>query len=374
MNICPLSLIGICLFAFQGSSFQRNYVDRSRQAQPPKITYHNKVQEMAGLPIGPFIRLKSGGILTVGKTTSMISHDEGKNWQSHEIFRYKDTYEIRPERALICTREGTVILAFANDVERANWNWQEDIHDSPNAILPTYAVRSQDGGVTWEAPNKLHDDWTGAIRDMIQTNAGSVIFTSMMMQHNPGHHAVVTYSSKNEGKNWVRSNVIDLGGIGHHSGVIEATIEQLKDGRIWMLMRTVWGAFWEAFSDNEGESWKDFNVTDIKASTAPGLLKRLASGRLILVYNQLYPEGHHSFRLSGGKGQWSEVPAVNHRQELSIMFSEDDGKSWTDPVVIGRTEKDISYPYVFEINPGELWVTTWRGEFKGRLFEKDFIK
>ena len=140
-----------------------------------------------------------------------------------------------------------------------------------------------------------------------------------------------------------------------------------------MLMRTAWGRFWEAYSSDSGASWKHFNATEIKASTAPGLLKRLASGRLILVYNQLYPEGKDSFRLSGGKGQWSEVPAVNHRQELSMMFSDDDGKSWTDPVVIGRTEKDISYPYLFEINPGEIWLTTWRGELKCKLFEKDFL-
>jgi hypothetical protein len=55
------------------------------------------------------------------------------------------------------------------------------------------------------------------------------------------------------------------------------------------------------------------------------------------------------------------------------MFSDDDGKSWTDPVVIGQTEKDISYPYLFEVNPGEIWLTTWRGELKSKFFEKDFM-
>jgi sialidase-1 len=349
------------------------WINLTEEQTAGKISYHDKVQEMPEMKMGPFVRLKDGGILTVGETESFISYDEGQSWKTYEIFRYENTWSIRPERALICTREGTVILAFANDLERANWNWQEDIHDSPGATLPTYAVRSLDGGQTWEAPQKLHDEWTGAIRDIIQTSDGSVIFTSMMMQHNPGHHSIVTYTSKNEGKNWLRSNVIDLGGVGHHSGVIESTIEQLRDGRIWMLMRTVWGRFWEAYSEDEGLSWKHFKVTPIKASTAPGLLKRLASGRLMLVYNQLYPEGQNEYPLSGGNGQWSEVPAVNHRKELSIMFSEDDGRSWTDPVVIARTERDISYPYLFEIKPGELWLTTWRGELRARLFEKDFL-
>jgi hypothetical protein len=35
-----------------------------------------------------------------------------------------------------------VILAFTNDKERANWNWDPKISDSPNAQLPTYVVRS----------------------------------------------------------------------------------------------------------------------------------------------------------------------------------------------------------------------------------------
>lgn len=336
------------------------------------ITYHEKAQEMPDLPIGPFTRLKDGGILTVDKTKSLISYDEGKSWTPYPIFRYDSTYSIRPERALICTKKGTVILAFANDMERANWDWQEDIHDSPKAILPTYAVRSVDGGKTWQAPQKLHDDWTGAIRDMIETSSGNIIFTTMMMQHNPGHHSVVTYTTGDEGKTWTRSNIIDLGGIGHHSGVTEATIEQLHDGRIWMLMRTMWGRFWEAYSEDDGLSWNSLAATNILASTAPGMLKRLSSGRLMLIWNRPFPEGESTYPLSGGMGQWSEVPASNHRKELSVMFSADEGKSWSDPVVIGKTDRDISYSYLFEVKPGELWLTTWRGEFKARLMEQDF--
>ena len=279
---------------------------------------------------------------------------------------------IRPERALIHSKDGTVILAFANDIERANWDWQEDIHDSPDAVLPTYVVRSLDSGRTWEDPQKLHDEWTGAIRDIIQTDEGSIVFTTMMMQHNPGHHSVLTYSSKNDGESWTRSNVIDLGGIGHHSGVTEATIEQLDDGRIWMLMRTMWGRFWEAYSYDEGLTWNSFNATEIDASTAPGLIKKLSSGKLILVWNQIYPEGKSEYALRGGKGQWSEVPASNHRKELSIMFSDNNGISWSNPVVIAKAEDRLSYPYIFEANPGELWITTWQGDLRVKIYEKDF--
>lgn len=337
---------------------------------------HEKAEEIIGLKMGPFVRLPDGGILTVDGTNSLISKDEGKTWAEYPIFPAPEKFQIRPERALICTRDGVMILAFANDKERAHWNWERDVHDSPGATLPTYTVRSIDGGKTWVDLQKLHDDWTGAIRDMIQTREGNIVFTTMAMRHNPGHHTVFTYTSPNGGKNWKRSNIIDLGGVGHHSGVTEATLEQLNDGRLWLLMRTNWGKFWEAYSDNDGLTWKHFNPTDIDASSAPGMLRRLQSGRVVLVWNRVYPEGKKEYPLSGGDGNWSEVPASNHREELSISFSEDDGKQWSLPIVIARiTEKgtQVSYPYLFEAQPGEIWVTTMFGELRVKFREKDFL-
>ena len=333
------------------------------------------VEELPELPMGPFVPLGDGSILTVDTASSaMVSRDEGKTWESRPIFADTAKYAVRPERALLRTPSGVIILAFSNDKEKAAWNWDEAISDSPGARLPTYAVRSPDDGKTWETPQKLHDDWTGAIRDMIQTRDGTIVFTSMMMQHAPGRHSVVTYSSADEGKTWRRSNVIDRGGIGHHAGVTEATIEQLRDGRIWMLMRTNWKTFWEAYSSDEGVTWTSIGPARIDASSAPGLLGRLQSGRLILVWNRYYPEGQTSFPLSGGDNQWSEVPVSNHRLELTIMFSDDDGKTWTDPVVIARNKKGwIAYPYLFEARPGELWITTMQGGLRARLHEKDFV-
>jgi hypothetical protein len=365
-----------------------NIVSAQSPASQGKLTskgywIHPKVEEIPGLKTGPFVRLGNGDILTVEGNKSCISSDEGKTWTEYPIFADSSRFDIRIERALIRTRNGVIILAFANDKEKANWNWQNDIADSPGATIPTYAVRSLDDGKTWQPPQKLHDEWTGANRDIIETKDGNVIISSMMMRHNPGHHTVVTYTSKTNGLNWIRSNVIDLGGVGHHSGVTEATIEQLRDGRIWMLMRTNWGVFWEAYSDNEGLTWKNFKPTKIDASSAPGLLQRLKSGRLFLVWNRANPEGQSSYRMSGGDGISSEVAHSNNREELSVMFSDDDGKTWTKPVVIARVTdkskiKNLAYPRVFEAKPGEIWITTtyagFAGELSIKLHEKDFLQ
>lgn len=342
-----------------------------------------KVTELEEMMMGPFVKLGNGDILTVDGTDCTISNDNGKTWQRYPVFENPEDFLFSDERAILKTSNGVIVLAFMNLKERANWNWKEDISDSPGARLPTYTARSLDGGKTWQDVQKLHNEWTGAVRDMIETENGNVVFTSMMMRHHPGHHTVLTYKSGNEGKTWERSNIIDLGGIGHHSGVTEATLESLPLGKLWLLMRTNWGTFWEAFSTDDGKTWEGIRSTDIPASSAPGLLKRLESGRLVLVWNRRFPEGTDQYPLRGGDNQWSEVAASNHRDELSMAFSEDDGKTWSSPTVIAKIDKSqsmdpplrrISYPYVFERNQGELWITTMQGGLRVRLYEKDFIK
>jgi len=339
---------------------------------------HDKAEDISGvIKGGPFIRLADGQLLTVLDNHACVSPDDGRTWTRHRIFEDDGPVVTGSAGALIQTcGNGAIIMAFINMNERANWNWQEDILDSPGAILPTYVIRSLDGGRTWQDLQKLHDEWTGAIRDIIETRDGSVVLASMMMRHNPGRHTVVTYTSRDEGEKWTRSNVIDLGGIGNHGGVTESTLEQLADGRLWMLLRTNWGRFWETYSEDEGLTWKAFGVTSIDASSAPGHLKRLHSGRLALVWNRYFPEGKKQYPLQGGDGNWSEVPVSNHREELSLMLSDDDGRSWSDPVVIARITKEdqqLSYPLIFEACPGEMWITTtFAGDLSIKLSERDF--
>jgi sialidase-1 len=267
-------------------------------AQEGKITstgawIPSNAEDLTGLSIDAiaFVHLPDGSILSVAEETCYISRDGGKTWtERSKIFTERDRIEIGSE-VMIRTSRGVIILAFSNNKERANWNWRNDIFDSPGAILPTYVMRSLDDGKTWQDLQKLHNDWTGMIRDIIETKNGNIIFTSMMMRHDPGRHTVLTYTSMNDGKNWIPSNVIDLGGVGNHGGVTESTLVQLNNGRFWMLLRTNWGVFWETYSDNEGLTWKEFKPTKIDASSAPAMIKRLKSGRLVIVWNRYYPEG-----------------------------------------------------------------------------------
>ena len=343
------------------------------------VEIDSRATELAEQVQGPFVRLGDGRLLTVNESNCLTSSDEGATWQAKAIFPDAAKFKISQERVILRTREGVVIVAFMNYAEK-HWTWDDKIGDAPGAVLPNYVMRSPDDGATWEPPQKLHDDWTGAVRTILQTRSGRVVFTSMQMRHNPGRHTVLTYGSDDQGKSWRASNVLDMGGAGHHDGLTEATIVELKNGKLLKLIRTNWGRFWRAESDDEGRTWKLLGPSDISASASPGQLLRLASGRIVLVWNREFPEGANSFPRSGGDRLWSAVPTSVFRAELSMAFSDDECKTWSQPVVIARKTQQpkpgerawLSYAYLFERTPGELWVTTMQGGVRLSLPLADF--
>jgi len=324
--------------------------------------------------VGSYTRLASGKILgVVGDPAEVVvSDDEGESWSGAEQFGPDDP-AVGATGALMSTREGTVVVGFSNLKER-HWTWDDQLRDAPGARLPTYVARSLDEGATWQDIEKLHDEWTGANQDILQTRDGRIVFTSMQFRQNPGRHTCLTYGSDDDGKIWTPSNVVDLGGNGHHGGVTEGTIVELKSGTLLQYLRTNWGQFWRVLSEDQGRTWHPYGPSGVPASTAPGILQRLQSGRVVLVWNRPWPEGESGYPLKGGDCIWSATPASNFRNELSISFSEDECETWSPPVVIARyPEGEVSYPRVFELTPGTIWVTTHRFALRMRLQEGDFV-
>lgn len=337
------------------------------------LQLHPKLKPLPFKLLGPFTHTSDGRVLAIDGKATFVTDDEGRTWSEPcSLFPADTKMTVSNERAILRTRAGTIIAAFMNLDER-RWTWKDELHDAPGAMLPTYVMRSTDDGVTWQQIQKMHDDWSGCVRDMIQTKDGRVIFTAMKMLHDPGRHSVLTYSSDDDGVTWQASNLIDLGGQGHHGGVTEPTLTELNDGRVWMLIRTNWGEFWSGYSTNGGKHWQVLQPSGIENSSSPGILTRLASGRLMLLWNRPYPEGSDTWPLSGGDGLWSEIPVSNHREELSLAFSDDDGQSWSKPVVIAKQDgKWLAYPYVFEVEPGRIWLTTMQGDVRAEFDERDF--
>ena len=126
-----------------------------------------------------------------------------------------------------------------------------------------------------------------------------------------------------------------------------------------MLIRTSLDQFWKAYSDDGGQYWRTIHPSGIDASSAPGWLLRLKSGRIALVWNQVKAEGANEAKKRNSAGPASEYPASWYREELSIAFSQDEVATWTKPIVIAREPGgQLAYPCMMEREPGVLWIFT----------------
>ena len=340
----------------------------------PKTEYavylHRQVKPLKIDITGPYVRNAAGEIVAVDEQNAWISKDEGKTWKQTPLFA-EDKWSVQDTHALCMTKEGVLVLSFLNMAD-VHFNWIAKTNKpTKNSRLHLWTVRSLDGGHTWEPPVLVQTGYCGATTTMIQLSSGELLMSAQNLDYDNGRHYSLTYRSKDQGQSWQASNYLDIGGQGHHGGCYEGTLVELTDGRVWYCIRTNLDFFWNAYSDDQGLTWLTV-APGMEASSSPAMLKRLQSGRILMVYNQLYAEGETSARRVAG--QFSEVAASWHREELSIRFSEDDGRSWSDPVVIARCKDAwLSYPYVFEQAPGKIWLTTMQSHLKVHFDEKDFV-
>ena len=356
-QIGPHSAFVSALFVIIAASAACLAPTTTAAAAEDNIVLDPRVTPIPNLPHGPFVRLADGGILGVSENSAIVTHDDGKTWQPRPIFKSGENFKIRPERAMMRTRAGTIILIFSNDaVLKYSWDKKKN-GPLPDMHLPSYAIRSTDEGRTWTDLTLLDDGWCGCIQDIIQTAGGNIIVPGQEMLFDEGRHATMPYVSTDDGRSWQRTRYLDIGGRGDHAGAIEGTLEQLAGGQIRMLLRSYHGFFYDSFSDDDGFTWTDPKPSSIRTTGSPGKMKRLAGGRLVLLHNAV-PTG-----------------GFVRREQLSICFSDDDGRTWSPPQVIATNKGGrVSYPHLFEHSPGVLWITTMQGTLRVSLEEADFIK
>lgn len=331
---------------------------------------HAKATELPHSHLGPFVTLDEGIIMAPDSQSIQISNDGGKTWTSHPVFSDNSKFKISDERVTLRTKKGTLLIMFMNMAElRFQWDDKRG-GPLPECYLPAYVICSVDNGKTWSEPQKIQDGWCGAVRSILQTRDGRIVAAVEKALPNPGRHVMYSYFSDDEGLTWKQSNAIDIGkpgGYGDHGGTMEGTIVELTDGRIYHLLRTNTGYFWETYSEDGGQTWQEPKQSNVVASSSPAILQRLASGRIVMIWNR-YRDPAQQF---------------GRRDTLHMAFSDDECKSWSEPVAIAtnivppdqvQQKYRQSYPYVFEYKPGQLWITTMQGMVRMSLSEEDFVE
>jgi hypothetical protein len=335
------------------------------------LVLHEKGEKMPTNLQGPFVVTANGDILCFENGAVHRSSDKGKTWTSKKILdekRFKDS----GERAIIRTKNGTIIAAFLNRNELSygknnKGKWGEgDVNDF---VLPSYIIRSTDNGETWSEPQQIQRRWCGALRCMIQLKSGRIVLVGQSIAS--WSHSTLTYASEDEGQTWKASNelVLEVLFPHDHEGAMEATIVQRKDDSVYMLIRTTRGVLYDSVSTDGCMRWSDPKPTEIISSQCCATMTRLSDGRISMLWNTLPPKNPKDFAAS--------------REELSIAFSEDDAKTWSKPIVVAAryhkaedswVNNQVSYPYLIEVEPGVLWITSMFGGLRMKIHLNDLTK
>ncbi len=235
---------------------------------------------------------------------------------------------------------------------------------------------SRDGGKTWTTPKQADfgHSYTGSINSIIPLKNGRILgalsYASDNFLDGPGQieFRSVSFFSDDDGETWHvgTDNIrVPFGPQLVHPGAIEPILMELRDGRIWMLIRTQTLRYWEIFSRDKGATWTAPAASRFMAPDSPGAILRLSDGRLLLVWNDIasYPNG-----VTG-----------NYRQYLYGAISTDDGKTWSRSKLVAplaEPEKQGSradYPFLCETADHRVLLTYYRfGYREGSSYERPY--
>ena len=145
------------------------------------------------------------------------------------------------------------------------------------------------------------------------------------------NHGCFTFVSDDDGKTWQRSNIVtvpDHKGGGFHKGIrwnhgaVEPTVVELKDGRLWMIIRTAQDKHYQAFSEDGGLTWSESTPSPFYGTITMPTMGRLSDGRLLFFWCNTTPLPE----MATANGVWDDV--FTNRDVTHIAISEDDGKTW----------------------------------------------
>ena len=192
-----------------------------------------------------------------------------------------------------------------------------------------YCIRTKGGPDGDRTVTKVSDLGSIMIKPPVFAESGRRIIVAAHGGVDP--KGCYTYVSTDDGLTWQRSNTVETPphtGGGFHQGIrwnhgaVEPTVVELRDGRLWMLMRTPHDRHYEAFSSDGGLTWSEAVPSKFYGTITMPTLGRLADGRLLLFWCNTTPLPE----LPTANGVWDDV--FTNRDVTHVAISDDDGKTW----------------------------------------------
>ncbi len=221
--------------------------------------------------------------------------------------------------------EDGVYGVICEDPDADELIWSEEFYIGRNVMMQKPVVLSTG---EWLFPIAIWNFWY-IIDTLKQKRAYTELFMDKVFHNNDNLSGANVYSTVDNGKTFSM-----IGGCRNiqSRSCDEHIIFEKENGVLVMMIRTM-GNIARSYSYDRGKTWTDAEFTDIKNPSARFHIRKLKSGRLLMI-------NHHEF---------------NDRNNLTAFLSEDEGKTWPYRVLLDE-RKDVSYPDVAEGDDGYLYI------------------
>ncbi len=297
---------------------------------------------------------------------SIRSGDEGATWSEPRIeFEFRQPAGVP---VVLVDREGELhafLLVRRGSGRTPTVDYFYDI----------WHAATRDGRTGWSKPQRIFEGYVGALNGVVQLESGRIVLPHQFwvpgFRSEPptGSHVVTASYSDDGGKSWRLSparltSPCRSDYIGSNYGATEPVATQLRDGRVWMLIRTQTGFLYESFSP-DGVEWSEARPTRFRSSNSPANLLRLPDGRLVVFWNNC----ENPSRVDG-------EPVYTTRDALHVAITSDEGRTWTgyreairDPnrnrPPPRRGDRGTAYPFSTATRDGQVILATGQGQ--GRI-------
>lgn len=268
------------------------------------------------------------------------SDDDGETWSPPRLVVDAHAKDLPAERSVLVGNLwtdplGRLWLIFDQSMDMFDGRagvWVT-VCENPDAKAPSWSEpRRIWHGVTLNKPTVLSTgEWMLPIS--LDQREGFRQFKGCFKELDPLRGANV-FVSTDQGATWERRGCVQFPNPDWH----EHMIVERKDGTLWMLARTA-KRIMQTTSADGGRTWAEpTEPPGIRHPNARFHIRRLASGRILLVKHGDAIDSHHG------------------RVMLSAWLSGDDGKSWQGGLVLDE-RKGISYPDGFQAPNGTLYIS-----------------
>jgi len=188
--------------------------------------------------------------------------------------------------------------------------------------------QSWDRGRTWSSATVVSGMLGANVRfPPVRTAAGQLLL--------PAYSDLTQQSlffSSDDGLNWSLTSTVSTNSP-HMS--IQPSVVRLSNDRLLAATRNVEGGWlWVMASDDHGRSWSEPQDSGFPNPDSAAALSRLASGNLVLVFND----------------------SMSERRPLSIALSGDEGLTWPHQRILVDGEASYSYPAVVQGPDGMIHI------------------